>query len=47
MHILSRLDDFGLRFIQEYLHYDSHSSFRVANELLEALITLDILKCYC
>ena len=31
VNILSRLHAFRLRFIHEYLYYDSHSSFRIAN----------------
>ena len=32
VHILSRLHAFRLRFIHEYLYYDRHSCFRIANE---------------
>ena len=31
VHIVSRLNAFGLRFIHEYLYYDRHSCFRIAN----------------
>ena len=31
VHILSRLHAFRLRFIHEYLYYDRHSCFRIAN----------------
>ena len=31
VHILSRLHAFRLRFIYEYLYYDRHSCFRIAN----------------
>ena len=31
VHILSRLHVFILRFIHEYLYYDRHSCFRIAN----------------
>ena len=40
----SSLHAFRLRFIQEYLYYDSHSYFRAAHLFLEELIILDILK---
>ena len=33
VHILSRLHAFRLRFIHEYLYYDRHSCFRIANVL--------------
>ena len=32
VHMLSRLHAFRLRFIHEYLYYDSHYCFRIANE---------------
>ena len=35
VHSLSRLHAFMLRFILEYLYYDSHSCFRIANVFLE------------
>ena len=31
VHILSRLHAFRLRFIHEYLYYDRHGCFRIAN----------------
>ena len=31
VHILSRLHAFRLRFIHEYMYYDRHSCFRIAN----------------
>ena len=40
---LSRLHGFRLRFIHEYLYYDSHSCFKIENVFLEEFITLDIL----
>ena len=46
VHILSRLHAFRLRFIHEYLYYDRHSCFRIANVFLEEFITLDILNSY-
>ena len=46
VHILSRLHAFRLRCIHEYLYYDSHSCFRIANVFLEEFITLDILNSY-
>ena len=46
VHILSILHAFRLRFIHEYLYYDSHSCFRIANVLLEEFITLEILNSY-
>ena len=46
VHILSRLHAFRLRFIHEYLFYDRHSCFRIANVFLEEFITLDILNSY-
>ena len=46
VHILSILHAFRLRFIHEYLLYDSHSCFRIANVFLEEFITLDILNSY-
>ena len=46
VHILSRLHAFRLRFIHEYLYYDSHSCFRIANLFIEEFITFDILNSY-
>ena len=46
VHILSRLHGFRLRFIHEYLYYDRHSCFRIANVFLVEFITLDILNSY-
>ena len=44
--IVTRLHAFRLRFIHEYLYYDSHRCFRIANVFLEEFITLDILNSY-
>ena len=46
VHFLSRLHAFRLRFIHEYLYYDRHSCFRIANVFLEEFITLDIRNSY-